>query len=158
MKQTKHQTIAVNMLIVNKRLFFDYNIHQTFEAGIELTGEEVKSIRQNHVGINGCFACVKENEAWIFNWNIPKYKQAFINKNHDPYRPKKLLLKRSEINRILGKLKRSGYSIVASKLYSNKRGFLKLELALVTSKKKYDKRQYIREKDEQREAARKFKD
>ena len=146
------------MLIVNKRLFFDYNIHKTFEAGIKLTGEEVKSIRQNHVGINSCFASIKENEAWVLNWNIPKYKHAFTNKDYDPFRAKKLLLKRSEINRIVGILKRGGYSIAISKLYSNKRGFLKLELAIVTGKKKYDKRQCIRKKDEQREAARKFKE
>ena len=146
------------MLIVNKRLLFDYNVHQTFEAGIVLTGCEVKSIRKNHVGIVDCYVSIKGREAWLLNWNIPKYEQAFKDDNYDPKRPRRLLLKHTETARIAGMIKRDGYTIVVGKLYENKRGFFKMELALVTGKKKYDKRQYLREKDERREIRMKFKD
>ncbi len=143
-------------LIKNKRILFDYNVHQTFDAGIALTGCEVKSIRENHIGINDCYVVVKNNEVLVLNWNIPKYKQAFKNDNYDPRRPKKLLLKKEEIKKIIGSSKRSGYSIVISEIYTNEKGFFKFKLALVTSKKKYDKRQYIREKDERREKTKKI--
>jgi len=146
------------MLIVNKRLFFDYNVHQTFEAGIVLTGNEVKSIRNNHVHITDCYVSVKDRNAWLLNWNIPKYENSFKDNNYDPRRPKRLLLKRSEINRMIGLIQRDRYMITVSKLYTNRRGFFKLELALVTGKKKYDKRRYIKEKDERREMMIKFKD
>lgn len=146
------------MLIVNKRLLFDYNVHQTFEAGIVLTGCEVKSIRKNHIGIVDCYVSIQDHEAWLLNWNIPKYEQSFKDDKYDPKRPRKLLLKHTEISRITGMIKRDGYAIIVSKLYNNKRGFLKIELALVTGKKKYDKRQYIREKDERREMRTKFKE
>lgn len=146
------------MLIINKRLNFDYNVHDSFEAGIVLTGAEVKSIRKNHIGIVDCYVSIKEKDAWLLNWNIPKYEQSFKDNNYDPRRPKKLLLKHQEIARIIGMIKRNGYSIIVSKLYTNKRGWIKLELALVTAKKKYDKRQYIKEKDERREMRIKFKE
>ena len=146
------------MLIVNKRLFFDYNVHQTFEAGIVLTGNETKSIRKNHVHITDCYVSIKDRNAWLLNWNIPKYENSFKDNNYDPRRPKRLLLKRSEINRMIGLIQRDRYMITVSKLYTNSRGFFKLELALVTGKKKYDKRRYIKEKDERREMMIKFKD
>ena len=146
------------MLIVNKRLFFDYNVHQTFEAGIVLTGNEAKSIRNNHVHITDCYVSIKDRNAWLLNWNIPKYENSFKDNNYDPRRPKRLLLKRSEINRMIGLIQRDRYMITVSKLYTNRRGFFKLELALVTGKKKYDKRRYIKEKDERREMMIKFKD
>ena len=144
------------MFIVNKRINFDYNIHQTFEAGIVLTGCEVKSIRKNYVSIVDCYVSVKNNEAWVLNWNIPKYEQSFKDNNYDPKRPKRLLLKKTEARRIIGLIKREGYTLIVGKLYTNKRGFFKLELALVTAKKKYDKRQYIKEKDIRRETKIKF--
>ena len=144
------------MIIVNKRLFFDYNVHQTFEAGIVLTGCEVKSIRKNTVSIMDCYVSFKDGECWLMNWNIPKYEQAFKDDKYDPRRIKRLLLKKNEISRIIGLIKRNGYAIIVSKLYTNKRGFFKMELALVTGKKKYDKRQYIKEKDERREMRTKF--
>ena len=146
------------MLIENRRINFDYNIHETYEAGIVLTGAEVKSIRKNRVSIVDCYVSVQDNEVWLLNWNIPKYEQAFKDKNYNPKRPRKLLVKRSEYSRILGSMKRDGYTIVVAKLYTNRRGFIKMEIALVTSKKKYDKRKYIKEKDERREERMKFND
>lgn len=139
------------MMIVNKRLLFDYNVEQTFEAGISLTGCEVKSIRKNKINIIDCYVSLNNNDAWLLNWNIPKYTNSFKDNEYNPKRPKRLLLKKTEIHRMIGLTKRNGYTIVVSKLYTNKRGFFKLELALVTGKKKYDKRQYIKEKDERRE-------
>ena len=144
------------MLIVNRRINFDFNVFQTFEAGIVLTGEEVKSIRTNSVGIVDCYVSVKNDGVWLLNWNIPKYKQSFKDDKYNPRREKKLLLKHSEIIRIIGLMKQKGFTIVVSKCYTNKRGYIKLELALVTGKKKYDKRQYIRQKDERREERKKF--
>ena len=146
------------MLIVNKRINFDFNIHQTFEAGVSLTGAEVKSIRAGNVGIVDCYVSIKGRDAWILNWNIPKYEHGFRDENYDPRRPKRLLLKKTEIARIIGLIKQDGYAVVVSKCYTNKRGYIKLEIALVTGKKKYDKRQYIKEKDQRREERRKFND
>ena len=144
------------MIIVNKRINFDFNVYQTFEAGISLTGDEVKSIRTNAVGIVDCYVSIKDNEIWLLNWNIPKYEHSYKNDKYDPKRPKKLLLNKAEIARIVGLTKRDGYAIIPSKCYTNKRGYIKLEIALVTAKKKYDKRQYIKEKDERRESRMKF--
>ena len=144
------------MLIVNRRINFDFNVHQTFEAGIVLTGAEVKSIRKNNCSIVDCYVSIQKNELWILNWNIPQYEQAFRDDKYDPKRPRKLLVKHAEISRIIGLIKREGYTIVISKLYSSHRGYLKVELALVTSKKKYDKRRYIKEKDQRKEAMKKF--
>ena len=144
------------MMIINKRINFDFNVYQTFEAGIVLTGEEVKSIRTNSIGIVDCYVSIKDNEIWLLNWNIPKYENSYKNEKYNPRREKKLLLKKSEIARIIGLTKRDGYTIIPSKCYTNKRGYIKLELALVTAKKKYDKRQYIKEKDERRESKMKF--
>ena len=144
------------MLIVNRRINFDFNVHQTFEAGIVLTGSEVKSIRKNNCSIVDCYVSIQKNELWILNWNIPQYEQAFRDDKYDPKRPRKLLVKHTEIDRIIGLIKREGYTIVISKLYSSHRGYLKVELALVTSKKKYDKRRYIKEKDQRKEAMKKF--
>ena len=144
------------MLIVNKRINFDFNVFQTFEVGVVLTGDEVKSIRTNHIGIVDCYVAIKGRDAWLLNWNIPKYKQSFTNDKYNPRREKKLLLKHSEIVRIIGLMKQKGFTIVVSKCYTNKKGYIKLELALVTGKKKYDKRRYIRQKDERREERKKF--
>ena len=146
------------MLIINKRINFDFNIHQTFEAGISLTGAEVKSIRSGNVGVVDCYVSIKGRDAWLLNWNIPKYEQGFRDENYNPRRPKRLLLKKTEIARIIGLIKQDGYAVVVSKCYTNKRGYIKLEIALVTGKKKYDKRQYIKEKDQRREERRKFND
>ena len=146
------------MFVENRRINFDFDIHETYEAGIALTGAEVKSIRDRNVSIVDCYVAVKDNEVCVMNWNIPKYKQSVKDEKYDPRRIKKLLLKKSEISRISGLLKRNGYTIVVSKLYTNKRGFIKLELALVTSKKKYDKRRYLKEKDARREEKIKFCD
>ena len=146
------------MLIINRRINFDFNIHHTFEAGIVLTGEEVKSIRQNNISVNDCYVSIKDNEVWLLNWNIPKYKQSFFKTNYDPKRPRKLLLKKPEISRLIGLVNREGFSMIISKCYTTRKGFIKLEIALATAKKKYDKRQYIKEKDARREARTKFND
>ena len=144
------------MLILNRRLHFDYNVHETVDAGISLTGAEVKSIRKNSVSINGCYVSIKGHEAFLLNWNIPKYEQAYKDNNYDPCRPRRLLLKKTEVIRMSTTIKRDGYTVVVSKCYTNKRGYIKLELALVSGKKQYDKREYIKKKDERREGKRKF--
>lgn len=146
------------MLIINKRINFDFNVHQTFEAGIVLTGAEVKSIRKNNVSVNDCYVSINGNQAELLNWNIPKYEQSYKDDKYNPRRVKRLLLKKTEIARIIGLVKRDGYTIVVSKCYSGRGGYIKLELALVTAKKKYDKRKYIKEKDIRREERRKFND
>ncbi|MBQ7552002.1 MAG: SsrA-binding protein SmpB [Rickettsiales bacterium] len=146
------------MMIVNKRINFDFNIHQTFEAGIVLTGAEVKSIRKNSVSVNDCYVSINGFNATLLNWNIPKYEQSYRDDKYDPRRPKKLLLHKNEIARITGSMKRDGYTLVIIKCYNGRGGYIKLELALVTAKKKYDKRQYIKEKDARREERKKFAD
>lgn len=140
----------------NKKAFHDYFIEDTFEAGIVLTGTEVKSIRQGKVNLKDSFAKVKDGEVLLINMHISPYEQG--NRfNQDPLRTRKLLLKRREINRLLGQTKEQGYSLIPLRLYF-KRGFAKLELALAKGKKLYDKRDALKEKAAKRDIERAFRE
>jgi SsrA-binding protein len=133
----------------NRRALHDYTILATFEAGIMLLGTEVKSCRAGGVSIMEAHAAEKQGEIYLFNANIPIYKPA--NRfNHEPKRPRKLLLKKKEISKIIGSLKREGTTLVALSLYFNKRGIAKVQLALAKGKKLVDKRQDIKAREWQR--------
>lgn len=143
-------------LAVNKRANFDYKILEKFEAGLELLGHEVKSIKTGHVSLKGSFVVLKQArkegrlpEVYLINAHIPKYKFAGTVKDYDPYRSRKLLLKKSEINRLVGKKKTEGLTLVPIKLYT-KRSLIKLEFGLGQGKKKFDKREDIKKKDIER--------
>lgn len=140
----------------NKKAFHDYAIEERFEAGIVLKGTEIKSIRAGRVNLKDSFARIEKGEVFLYNMHISPYEQG-NRYNHDPLRTRKLLLHKSEINKLIGKTKESGYSLIPLKIYI-KNGFAKVELALAKGKKKYDKREDLKKKAAQREIERAFRE
>lgn len=139
----------------NRQAYHDYFVDETIEAGIALTGTEVKSIRDGKVNLRGSFARIKDGEVWIENMHIAEYAQGTY-MNHAPLRNRKLLLHRREINRLIGRVQAKGQTLVPLKLYF-KDNHVKVELGLCRGKKLYDKREDIAERDSQRELARVMK-
>ena len=137
----------------NRRARHDYFIDETMEAGIVLTGSEVKSLRAAHASIAESYAAEKQGELWLFNAHIPPYKAA-NRLNHEEKRPRKLLLHRRQRDKLLGSVKREGVTLVPLSIYFNERGIAKVEIGLARGKKKADKRAAERDKDWQREKAR----
>jgi SsrA-binding protein len=145
--------MAGKLIAENRRARFDYFLEQTFEAGLSLTGSEVKSLRNGRANIAESYAAVEGDEIVLVNADIPPYAQA--NRfNHEPRRPRKLLLHRKEIDRLVGAVQREGRTIVPTKLYWNDKGMAKLEIALAKGKKAHDKREAAAERDWQRDKAR----
>lgn len=138
---------------VNRKARFNYEIGEVFEAGIALTGTEVKSLRVGKATIAESYADTRGNEIWLVNSNIPEYLQANRN-NHEPRRARKLLLHRKQINKLIGAIEREGMTIVPLKLYFNARGRAKMEIALARGKKLHDKRASIKKRDWSREKGR----
>jgi SsrA-binding protein len=137
----------------NRKARFHYEIGQTFEAGIVLTGTEVKSLRGGKAAIGESYAGEMGGEIYLFNAHIPEYLEA--NRfNHETRRPRKLLLHRREVNRLIGAVRRDGMTVVPLKVYFNDRGRAKVELALARGKKLHDKRETERKRDWQREQGR----
>jgi SsrA-binding protein len=137
----------------NRRARFDYAIEETLEAGIALTGTEVKSLRFGEGSIAESYAEVKEGQVWLINANIPEFSHG--NRfNHEPKRPRKLLLKARQIEKLFGAVARQGMTLVPLSVYFNSRGRAKVELALGRGRKLHDKRDYEKEKDWKREQAR----
>lgn len=136
----------------NRRARHEYHIEETFEAGMVLTGTEIKSIRAGRVNLQDAYARIDNGEAWLFNMHVSPYEQG-NRANVDPVRPRKLLLKRIELRRLFSKLQSSGLTLVPLSLYL-RRGFAKLDLALARGKKLYDKREAIADREAQREADR----
>jgi SsrA-binding protein len=137
----------------NRRARHDYFIDETLEAGIILTGSEVKSLRANRGSINEAHAGERDGEIWLYNAHIPEYGSA-KHFGHEPRRLRKLLLHRREMNRLIGAIRREGTTLVPLSLYFNERGRAKLQLGLVHGKRKEDKRATIKERDWQRDKAR----
>lgn len=140
------------VVTVNRQAYHDYFVDETFEAGIALTGTEVKSIRGGKVNLRGAYARVKGGEVWLEGAHIAVYEQGTY-MNHDPMRPRKLLLHRREIDRLIGRIQAKGLTLIPLKLYF-KHNHVKIELGLCRGKKLYDKRESIRERETQRELAR----
>ena len=136
---------------VNRQAFHDYFVDETFETGIVLTGTEIKSIRGGKVNLRGAYARVKDGEVWIEGMHIAPYEQGTY-MNHDPLRPRKLLLHRREIDRLIGKVQAKGLTLVPLRLYL-RHNRAKIDLGLVRGKKQYDKREALKERDAQREIA-----
>jgi SsrA-binding protein len=147
-----------NKLIAeNRRARFDYFLDDTFEAGIALTGTEVKALRQGKANIAESYAAVEGRELSLVNANIPEYGPA--NRfNHEPRRPRRLLLHRRQIDRLLAAVQREGRTLIPTKLYFNERGLVKLELALAKGKKIHDKRATEADRDWKREQGRLMRD
>jgi len=138
---------------VNRKARHDYFIDETVEAGVVLTGSEVKSLREGRANLKDSFARVTRGEAFVVNVHISPYDPAHRD-NHDPTRSRKLLLHRGEIDRLEGKLNQKGLTLVPLRIYFNARGRAKIELGLGRGKKHYDKRQTIKEREAKRETAR----
>ena len=142
---------------LNRRARFNYEIGQVYEAGIALTGTEIKSLRQGHSNIADSYAGEKGGELWLYNAYIPEYLQA--NRfNHETRRPRKLLLHRREIGRLVGAVEKEGMTIVPLKVFFNDRGRAKVEIAVARGKKLHDKRETERNRDWGREKARLMRD
>lgn len=151
-------TVEKKVVALNKRARFDYFIEDTIEAGIMLFGSEVKSLRSGKGSIVESYASdEKSDELFLINAFIPEYYEA--NRfNHNPRRPRKLLVRRRELNRLLIAIRRKGMTLIPLSLYFNERGMAKLELGLATGKKKSDKRDTEKERDWQREKGRLIRD
>ena len=148
---------AIKVVAENRKARFNYSIEDTVEAGLALTGTEVKSIRSGKSTIAESYADSKNGEIWLINANIPEYLQA--NRfNHEPKRPRKLLLHRKQIDKLIGAVQREGRTLAPLRLYFNDKGRVKLELALATGKKAPDKRATIAARDWKREQGRLLRD
>ena len=148
MAEKKERPIKV--VAENRKARFNYSIEDTIEAGVMLTGTEVKSARNGKSTIAESYADSKGGEIWLVNANIPEYLQA--NRfNHEPRRPRKLLLHKRQINKLIGAIEREGMTLIPLKMYFNEQGRLKLELALAKGKKVHDKRETEKKRDWSRE-------
>jgi len=137
----------------NRKARFNYAIGETFEAGIALTGSEVKSLRAGKTSIAESYASARDGELWLYNSNISEYKQAG-RFNHAPKRPRKLLLHKRQINKLIGAVEREGMTVVPLKMYFNEKGRAKIELALAKGKKLHDKRETDKKRSWDRERGR----
>lgn len=146
---------TIKLVAQNKKAHFEYFLEELFEAGLSLSGTEVKSLRQGKCSLKESFVRIEKGEAFLYNMHISPYEQGNIF-NKDPLRTRKMLLHKSEIRRLIGKVKTDGYTIVPVKIYF-KGNYAKVEIALAKGKKLYDKRQDIAKKDQRREAEKSFK-
>ena len=142
----------------NRRARFDFFIDDVLEAGIMLTGSEVKSLRGGRASVNEAYAGLKSGELYLFNAYIPEYLQAGRVDQHEPKRPRKLLVRRREQDKLAAGIKQKGVTLVPMSVYFNDRGIAKVEIGLATGKKKHDKRQNEKERSWQRDKARLMRD
>ena len=143
-------------IALNRKARFDYHITDTMEAGIVLTGTEVKSLRAGKANIQDAYAAEYKEELWLINSHIDEYTQG--NRfNHQPLRHRKLLLKKREVSKLIGQLRTKGVTLIPLELYFNEKGIAKLALGLATGKKQHDKREAIKERDWKRDQARALK-
>lgn len=147
----------MKIIIQNKKALFDYEILYTVEAGIVLTGDEVKSLRANRGSLNGSFATVKGTELFLLNCNIPVYTHAYQKDEDTALRTRKLLLNRGELNKLLGEVSKKGMTILPLKLYFNSKSLVKVELGVGRHRKSHDKKELLKERDIARETRREMK-
>ena len=151
-KKTKS---GLKIISNNRKARFNYFFKEFYEAGIALKGSEVKSLRDGKANISESYAFDHHGEMYLVNSHIPSYKESSYN-NHDPRRSRKLLLNKKEINRLIGRVNREGFTLVPTKLYF-KKGKAKVEIAVAKGKKKYDKRHVKKKRDWNREKSRYFR-
>jgi len=147
----------MNVIATNKKAFHDYSILETYEAGIALKGDEVKSVRNKQVTINESFATVHDGQIWLLNCFIGSYSHAYDKKIVDERQRRKLLLHKREIDKLIGAISRKGLTLIPLKMYVNDRGYVKVELGLASHKKKAEKKELLRERDIARETRRELK-
>jgi SsrA-binding protein len=142
--------------IRNRSAFHDYFIEDKYDAGMVLTGTEVKSLRDGRASFNDSYCFFNKGELWIRSLHIAEYSHGTVN-NHDPVRERKLLLKKRELRKMEAKIKEKGYSIVPLRIFFSEKGFVKMEIGLGKGKKHYDKRETIKQRDTEREMKRYIK-
>ncbi len=140
-------------LVRNREAKFDYEISDTYEAGLVLSGAEVKSAKRGHMSLKGSYVIVRGNEAWLLNATITAYPPAGPQPNYDPHRSRKLLLQRREIDRLAGSLSREHLTLIPLEVYTH-RGLLKIKIGLGRSRKKFEKREVIKKREVEREMRR----
>lgn len=154
MARPKPETFDKKKIVAeNRRAKFDYAIEDKFEAGLALQGTEVKALRAGEATIAESYAEVRDGEVWLINANIPEYSHG-NRLNHEPKRPRKLLLNAREINKLFGAVERKGMTLIPMSIYFNSTGRAKVELALGKGRKSQDKRDYIKDRDWKRDKAR----
>jgi len=146
----------IKIIVTNRKAYRDYEVLESVESGIELKGSEVKSLRAGKINLDDSFARPEKEEVFLYNAHISHYTEASY-LNVDPDRPRKLLLHKNQIQRIIGKLTQKGLTLIPLKIYFNDRGFVKVELALGKGKKLYDKRESIKRRETDREMRRMVK-
>lgn len=147
----------VRKVAENRRARHEYFIEETFEAGLVLQGTEVKSLRKGRCNMQDAYAAIQKGEVFIYNMHISPYEQGNIY-NHDPLRPKKVLLNRKQINTLIGRTQQEGYTLIPLEIYFNERNWAKIRIALAKGKKLYDKREDIAKRDAKRNAERVMKE
>jgi SsrA-binding protein len=141
---------------VNKKAYFNYEITESLEAGIALQGSEVKSIKEGRISLKDSYAEIRDGEVFLVQCHISPYEAA--NRfNHDPLRPRRLLLHRQEIKRLTGKIREKGFTLVPTKVMLNEKGRIKVEISLAKGKRVYEKKEAIKERDRDREMRRELK-
>lgn len=150
----KARELAKRFVTQNRRARYDYEMLDEMEAGLVLTGTEVKSLRGGRASINEAHAGERDGQLWLFSLNIPVYESAGKHLNHEPMRPRAIMMHKKQRDKWLGLARRDGLTIVPISIYFNERGRAKLELGLGRGKKKADKRETIKERDWQRDKAR----
>ena len=147
----------MKLIAKNKKAYHDYEILDTLEVGVVLTGDEVKSLRAGNVSMAGAFATIYRSELYLINCHISPYQQAYRKSDEEASRRRKLLLHRRELDRIIGEVSRKGVTLVPLRLYFNKRNIAKIELGLCRHKKAPSKKKELKERDIRREARRELK-
>ena len=151
----KKTNSGLKIISLNRKASFNYFFESLLEAGIVLKGSEIKSVRDGKVNIADSYGIIKDGEVFLINSHIASYKQAsYI--NHDPIQERKLLLNKKEINKVVGKIQREGFSLIPTKMYF-KKGKAKIEIAIAKGKKQYDKRETKKKRDWNRDKARYFR-
>ncbi len=146
---------GLKIICLNRKASFNYFFEDIYEAGIKLKGSEIKSVRNGKVNIADSYAIERDGELYLINSHISSYKEASIS-NHNPIEERKLLLNKKEINKLIGKMQREGFTLIPTKMYF-KKGKAKIEIAVAKGKKQYDKRQTIKRRDWDRDRSRYFR-
>ena len=144
------------LIIKNKKAYYEYSILEKVVAGIQLKGSEVKSVKMNNVNISEAYCFIQNNEIFIKNMHISEHKQGGVHNNHEPFRDRKLLLKKKEILSLSEKVKQKGLTIIPLEVILSKTGFIKIEIGLAKGKNLYDKSQSIKLRDLDREIKKSF--
>lgn len=147
----------MKLITQNKKAFFNYDILDRIEAGIVLTGDEVKSLRAGHVSLVGSFATIHEGELFLINCHITPYSKAFLKREDQATRSRKLLLHKRELDRLIGDISKKGITVVPLRMYVNDRGVIKVELGIGKHKKAAGKKQALKERDIKRQTEREIK-